>query len=112
GALGMAGTPVAYEARTDGPVNSKNVVGKVLSDGDAKQKVEDILEGQRERVRACLDANRDVVMALRDALIERDELVGEAITDVIEEAIARRGTKPDLVVVADAPAEEQAPVND
>jgi hypothetical protein len=34
--------------------------------------------------------NEDVVMALRDALIARDELVGEAITDVIEHAIAAR----------------------
>ena len=52
-------------------------------------------------MRACLEANRDVVMALRDALIERDELVGEAITDVIDAALARRGHRPDLVVVGD-----------
>ena len=109
GALGMAGTLISYEAMSDGPLNTKNLVGKVLADRDTKEKVEDILSVQRERVKACLDVNRDVVMALRDALIERDELVGEAITEVIEEAIAKRGNRPDLVVVGEAPAEETVP---
>ena len=110
GALGMAGSLVSYEAMAEGPVNAKNLVGRVLSDSDAKRKVEDILDRQRERVMACLEANRDLVMALRDALIERDELIGEDIVAVIEEAIERRGTKPDLVIVADA--EEAAPSPD
>ena len=102
GALGMAGSLISYEAMNEGPINTRNLVGKVLSDADAKGKVEDILGGQRERVKSCLEVNRDVVMALRDALIERDELVGEAITEVIDAALARRGHRPDLVVVGDA----------
>jgi cell division protease FtsH len=106
GALGMAGSLVSYEAMVEGPINAKNLVGRVLSDSDAKRKVEDILEAQRERVMECLESNRDLVMALRDALIERDELVGGAITDVIEAAIAKRGSKPDLVIVEDAPADD------
>ena len=110
GALGMAGSLVSYEAMAEGAFNAKNLVGRVLSDSDAKRKVEDILDRQRERVMACLEANRDLVMALRDALIERDELIGEDIVAVIEEAIERRGTKPDLVIVADA--EEAAPSPD
>ena len=106
GALGMAGTLISYEAMIDGPFNAKNLVAKVLSDSETKKNVEDILGAQRERVRACLEQNRDVVMALRDTLIERDELVGDAITDVIVEALERRGQAPDLVVVEDAPDEE------
>jgi ATP-dependent Zn protease len=110
GALGMAGTLISYEAMNEGPINTKNLVGKVLSNQDTKGKVEDILEAQKERVKACLDANRDVVMALRDALIERDELVGDSIREVIEAAVEQRGTPPDLVVVAEAPAQEELPV--
>jgi hypothetical protein len=87
----------------EGAFNTKNLVGKVLSDGETKRKVEDIMAGQLERVKACLEANRDVVMALRDALIERDELLGDSIVEVIETALARRGQKPDLVVLEDAP---------
>jgi ATP-dependent Zn protease len=89
GSLGMAGSLISYEAVAEGPL-SKNLVGKVLADKDAKQRVEDILAAQKERVTALLDANRDVVMALRDALMERDELVGEGIITVIEKALAER----------------------
>jgi ATP-dependent Zn protease len=112
GSLGMAGTLISYEAMIDGPFNSKNLVGKVLSNSDTKDKVGDILDAQRERVKSCLEVNRDVVMALRDALIERDELVGESISEVIEDAIARRGQRPDLLVVADAPVEVASPVTE
>ena len=40
-----------------------------------------------------LDANRHVVEALRDELLERDELVGEEITNVIAEALAEGGAR-------------------
>jgi ATP-dependent Zn protease len=52
--------------------------------------VEDILTEQKERVAELLEQNRDVVGALRDSLIERDELVGEEILVVIEKALANR----------------------
>ena len=39
---------------------------------------------------ALLEDNRDVVEALRDALIERDELVGDAIVEVIDRALEAR----------------------
>src|SRR5207244_3221732 len=38
GALGMAGTLVSYEAVNEGPVSRKNLVGKVLADGDTKRR--------------------------------------------------------------------------
>jgi len=90
GSFGMAGSLVSYDAVAEGPVGRKNLVGKVLSDPDAKLRVEDILDTQKARVTALLDEQRDVVAALRDALLERDELVGEEITEVIEKAIANR----------------------
>jgi cell division protease FtsH len=91
GALGMGGSLVSFEAVAEGVVQRKNLVGKVLSDPQAKQQVETILSSQRERVRAVLEENRDLVEALRDALIERDELVGDEILEVIHQAIDRRG---------------------
>ena len=92
GALGMAGSLISSEALSSGPINSSNLVGMVLGDAEGKRRVEDILDTQKERVAALLEENQDVVMSLRDALIARDELVGEAITDVIERAIASRKT--------------------
>jgi cell division protease FtsH len=68
----------------------KNLVAKVLGDVDGKARVQDLLAGQRDRAREVLRTNRDVVEALRDALMERDELVGEEIAAVIVEALERR----------------------
>jgi cell division protease FtsH len=90
GSFGMAGSLISYEAISQGAVSQTNLVAKVLSDSDGKQRVEDILEAQRARVREVLEENRDVHAALRDALIERDELVRDEIASVIEKALANR----------------------
>jgi cell division protease FtsH len=90
GSFGMAGSLISYEAIAQGMVSQTNLVAKVLGDADAKQRVEDILEGQRVRVREVLELNQDVHAALRDALIERDELVRDEIMSVIEKALANR----------------------
>jgi cell division protease FtsH len=91
GAFGMAGSLISYEAVTDGPLSQSNIVGKVLASAETKQRVEDILEAQRERVRSVLADHRDVHDALRRALIEHDELVREEILHVIESTLVGRG---------------------
>jgi ATP-dependent Zn protease len=90
GALGMGGSLVSFEAVAEGVISRTNLVGRVISDRDGKQRVEDLLQAQKERIAGLLAANRDLVDALRDALIARDELVGEEIVAVIHEALARR----------------------
>jgi ATP-dependent Zn protease len=52
--------------------------------------VESLLDEQKEKIRGVLEDNRDLVEALRDALIARDELVGEEIVQVIHQALAKR----------------------
>jgi ATP-dependent Zn protease len=98
GALGLGGSLVSYEAVADGVVSRTNLVGKVLGDQAAKRRVEDLLQTQKDRIHGLLVANRDLVEALRDALIARDELVGEEIVAVIHAALARREPHPDLVL--------------
>jgi cell division protease FtsH len=90
GSFGMAGSLISFDAVAEGAVSRTNLVAKVLGDAEGKQRVEDILEAQRVRVRAVLEENRDVHAALRDALIERDELVGAEILEVIEKALVNR----------------------
>ena len=107
GALGMAGSLVSYEAMAEGAFNTKNLVGKVLSDQEGKRRGEDLLQSQKERISGLLASNRDLVEALRDTLIARDELVGEEILVVVREALNRR--KP---AEAPAPDEKPAPVID
>ena len=46
-----------------------------------------LLEAARVEVTGCIEANRHVVEALRDALLEHDELVGDEIAAVIHAAV-------------------------
>jgi len=88
GSLGMAGSLISYDAMA--VAGAGNVVAKVLADEDGKEAVDRILNDAKEAVRKMLDEHRHVVEALRDALLERDELLGEEITGVIEAAVLPR----------------------
>jgi ATP-dependent Zn protease len=86
GSFGMAGSLISLEAlQTGGPVN---VVAKVLSDENGRDRLELILETAREDVRTALSTHRYLIAALRDALLERDELIGEQIDDILRGAEA------------------------
>ncbi len=61
-----------------------------MSNEDTKQEVEDLLRRQRDEVAFLLEENRDLVEALRDALLEHDELMGDEIAAVIEGTVTRR----------------------
>ncbi|MHB8681837.1 MAG: AAA family ATPase [Acidimicrobiales bacterium] len=84
GAFGMGDSLVslvALEAPTAG-----NVVAKVLASDKERQQVETMLQEAKFRVRKMLEEHRHVVEALRDALLEREELVANEILDVITAA--------------------------
>lgn len=90
GAAGMAGSLVSFAA------TGRDVVDAVIADAGARERLEEVLDGARATVRQLLAGNRDLVEALRDALLERHELVGDEITEVLEKAVASRpdGTRP------------------
>jgi ATP-dependent Zn protease len=88
GALGMSSSLVSFEASGGGPLDS-GLVARVLADDSSRTEIEKMLDRSKESVRVILDANRHVVEALRDELLERDELVGDEITEVIAEALAK-----------------------
>lgn len=88
GSFGMAGSLVSYEAVESGPV-TQGIVAKVLGNDEARRAVERILESAKAEVRALIDQQRHLVVALRDELLRREELVGEEILDVLREADAR-----------------------
>jgi cell division protease FtsH len=85
GSLGMDGSLFSYEA-VDAP--HANLVAKVSSTEDGKERIEALLNRSREDVRTMLGANRHVVEGLRDVLLDREELIGEEITDAIVAAAA------------------------
>ena len=84
GSFGMAGSLISLEA-AGGP-GGANIVARVLSDDDGRQAVERILDAAADDVRRLLAGHRHLVEALRDALVERDELIGRQITDVLAAA--------------------------
>ncbi len=89
GAYGMAGSLVSYEAIEAGPI-AQGIVGKVLGNEDARGAVEKLLAQAKADVQTLLDHHRHLVIALRDELLDKSELVGDEIVDVLREAEARK----------------------
>jgi len=97
GQAGMVDTLVSYAAIEGGAFSDAGLVGRVLGDAQGRQMVEDLLQQQRAAVRGLLGSHLHLVAALRDALLERRELVGSQITDVLEAAaLAAPGAVLDL----------------
>jgi ATP-dependent Zn protease len=86
GAVGMGGSLVSLAAVQQGALADSNLVGRVLADREGRAAVEAILSDQKQVARELLTANQHIVVALRDALLERHELVGREIREVIDSA--------------------------
>jgi len=84
GSMGMGDTLVSYEAVQAGMTN---LPGKVLSSDEGRAAVAKVLDEARAEVTRLVDENRHIVEALRDGLLEHDELVGDKIIEVIQEAV-------------------------
>ena len=98
GSFGMGESLISLAAM-DAPT-AGNVVAKVLASDRERSQVEDMLEQAKGRVHTMLEEHRHVVEALRDALLEQDELVGHEILDVITGAVPPSGV-PGEELVAD-----------
>ncbi|MBK5288712.1 MAG: AAA family ATPase [Acidimicrobiia bacterium] len=85
GALGLAGSLVSFSAAGGGPLDA-GLVPRVLADDAARREVESILDRSKASVKELLDANRHLVEALRDELLEHNEIVGDEITAALHEA--------------------------
>ena len=102
GAAGMVDTLVSFAAVQGSAFSDSNLVGRVLGDTQGRAMVEDLLQRQKVSVRGLMGANRHLVAALRDALIERHELIGHEITDVLEAArVAHLGTHGQVIDLTD-----------
>jgi cell division protease FtsH len=84
GSLGMAGSLFSYEAMDR---SHTDIVTRVASSDDGKAAIERILDTAHDEVRAMLEEHHVVIEALRDALLDRHELIGDEILDVIHHAV-------------------------
>jgi cell division protease FtsH len=88
GSCGMLDSLISFAAVQNSAFNDSNIVGRVLADDSGRAAVEDLLQQQKVIVKALLEENSHLVEALRDALLEHEELIGREITDVLEKARA------------------------
>jgi ATP-dependent Zn protease len=101
GAAGMTGTLVSYAAVQGNALSDTNLVGRVLGDSQGRATVEELLQEQKVLIRGRLEANQHLVGALRDALLERNELVGREINAVLEAAGGPRDVEPQVIDLTD-----------
>ncbi len=88
GAHGMDESLVSYLAVQNSSFSDTNIVGRVLADDRGRDAVEALLRRHKSTAKGLLEGNRHLVEALRDALLDRDELIGHEITGVLEAAAA------------------------
>lgn len=88
GSFGMGHSLISLDAARGGGA-AVNIVAKVLSDESSRAQMDAILDRARDEVRSLLSAHSYLVSALRDALLEREELIGVEITDVLTQAEMR-----------------------
>jgi ATP-dependent Zn protease len=84
GSLGMAGSLFSFEAMHR---PNTDIVTRVTSSEDGKAAIELMLDTARTEVRVMLAEHHGVVESLRDALLERHELIGDEILEVIHHAV-------------------------
>ena len=96
GAYGMAGSLVSYIPVEAGGFGSANLVAKVLGTERGYKAVESLLDNAKLCVEGLLHDHRYLVEALRDALLDRDELIGDEILAVIARADAARANNPKI----------------
>jgi ATP-dependent Zn protease len=92
GSFGMGGTLVSFEAVETNAL-AAGIVAKVLGNDDARKRVEVLLVEAKETARRLLAEHRHLHEALVAALLERNELVGDEITDVLVRAGARHAAE-------------------
>jgi ATP-dependent Zn protease len=99
GNAGMTGSYVSYAAAQDG-LGGRNTVARIMGDTAGRAALDGVLDAAHDVAVRLLGENRHLVEALRDALVERSELVEGEILAVLDEA----GGRPVLDLRDPAPA--------
>jgi cell division protease FtsH len=69
---------------------------EMLSDPDVRKEVNDLLKECKAEVREILERRRDAVERIRDELIEREELVGDQLEELMKELSTVAARKADV----------------
>jgi cell division protease FtsH len=85
GLAGMGRSLVSVAAAMDPLQGDGNPVKAVLADPDRRKEVDELLASCRKQVLELLDRKRHVVEGIRDALLDREELIGDEIEALMAE---------------------------
>lgn len=85
GSMGLGGSLASYRALDPGAFGG-NLVAQVMGDERGRDAVDRILDEQKASTVRLMEEHRHLVVALRDALLERQELVDSEIIEVLQEA--------------------------
>jgi len=88
GVYGMGRSLISTAVGSGNPFGDNDPIGKTLSDPERRKEIDEILNDCRGRVRNLLLRKRAVVEGVRDALLDREELIGPEISAVLERAQA------------------------
>src|SRR5258706_13523039 len=94
GSLGFGSTLVSFRGVGEGGLFDPGLVGRVLGNSETKKAVDTVLRKEKKDVKELLEKHQHLVIALRDALLERDELIGDDIVAVLEQAGGRTSARP------------------
>ena len=67
-----------------------NLVAKALADVDCRRQVESLMHQAAEREQCLVLEHRIAMMSIASALLERDELTGAEVHDIVGEEIEHR----------------------
>src|SRR5919198_1493706 len=74
----------------NGSLYQPTALGEFLPDAKAKREIERLLEQQFKKVKALLDENKEEVHAIAEALLERQELTGDEVQEILQEVQRKR----------------------
>ncbi len=97
GSFGLGGSLVSFRAAETGAFGG-NMVAQVLADQHGRVAVDKILDDAKAEVTRLLMTHRYLVEALRNALLDREELVENEILDVLHQAETQAIRDGDVVV--------------
>ncbi len=113
GVYGMGKSLVSLAAAGPGPFGDADPIGRVLSDRGRSAEVEELLAECKQNVRNLLLKKRHVVEGVRDALLEREELVGDEIELLMAELGEREPIEvPAGVVAGNGGVKVPSPIGD
>lgn len=90
GSCGMGHSLISLQAVAGSQFSDTNLVGRVLGDSESRLELEKLLQTLKLSTSELMQENSHIVEALRDALLDRHELIGSEILDVIEQANSQR----------------------